>query len=453
MYNTSKLYISLGIMGMLTANPATAQQAGHQPEQISLQKAIDLALQNNRGLAIRKLQVAEKQAKLKEDEVKKYPSVTVNSTYQYNANTGSLVIDQGSFGVLPLNATTQVPLPNETKTFNLGQHHTINAGIMAYQPITQLGKVKTGLAIDQTDIQVSEQERRKAALQIRQAVERLYYGLLINQQQQTEAASKLDVAKLKLYDVESALGSGKTINVSKAGLQANIADEEQNLLKLAIQREDYETDLKRLTGIKADSLVLAGVELTQIAVPSLDSVALSALRNNVDIQLATLGQQKAQLGIKAAQQSYRPDVGVLAGYTYQQGNLIFPVNNPYVGVNLKWNLQDLVANKQVMTQRNLIRQQAQENLLNTQEQVSSDLEKAYRKISQARALIDVAQKAARYRAEELKVQQDRQAAGLNLKSDLLTAQSNLAKAQVDLLAAQLNYQLAVLDVNLLTGTL
>ncbi|WP_080054351.1 TolC family protein [Spirosoma aerolatum] len=444
-----KLYINLSIVGMLTANQVRAQQ----PESVSLQRAIDLALQNNRGLAIRKLQVAEKQAKLKEDDVKKYPSVTLNSTYQYNANIGSLVIDQGSFGVLPLSQTTQVPLPNETKTFALGQHHTFNAGLTAYQPITQLGKVKTGLAIDQTDIQMSEQEQRKVALQIRQAVERLYYGMLINQQQQIEARTKLDVAKLKLYDVESALQSGKTIDVSKAGLQANMADEEQNLLKLAIQRDDYETDLKRLTGIKADSLALAGIDLVPAAVPALDSVELSALRNNVDIQLASLNQQKAQLGIKAAQQSYRPDLGVLAGYTYQKGNLIFPVNNPYVGVNLKWNLQDLVANKQVMTQRNLIWQQAQENLLNTQEQVSSDLEKAYRKISQARALIDVAQKAARYRSEELKIQQDRQVAGLNLKTDLLTAQSNLAKAQVDLLSAQLNYQLAILDVKILTGTM
>ncbi|MVM36749.1 hypothetical protein GO730_02165 [Spirosoma sp. HMF3257] len=144
---------------------------------------------------------------------------------------------------------------------------------------------------------------------------------------------------------------------------------------------------------------------------------------------------------------------MLAGYTYQRGNLIFPTNNPFVGVNLKWNLQELVSNKQVLTQRNLIRQQALENLLNTQEQVSSDLEKAYRKIGHTKALIEVAQKAVRYRNDELIVQQDRQAAGLNLKTDLLTAQSNLAKAQVDLLSAQLNYQLAILDINILTGSL
>ncbi|WP_157603276.1 TolC family protein [Spirosoma telluris] len=121
---------------------------------------IDLALKNSRGLAIRKLQVAEKQAKLNEDNVKKYPLVTLNSTYQYNANIGSLVIDQGSFGVLrsmrPLRCRCRT-----NQTFALGQHHTVNAGITAYQPITQLGKIKTGLTIDQTDVQLSEQEQRK----------------------------------------------------------------------------------------------------------------------------------------------------------------------------------------------------------------------------------------------------------------------------------------------------
>ncbi|WP_198175411.1 hypothetical protein [Spirosoma telluris] len=62
----------------------------------------------------------------------------------------------------------------------------------------------------------------KTALQIRQAVERLYYGLLINQQQRVEATAKLDVANLKLYDVESALQSGKTIGVSKAGCRQRL---------------------------------------------------------------------------------------------------------------------------------------------------------------------------------------------------------------------------------------
>ncbi|RAK02532.1 outer membrane protein TolC [Larkinella arboricola] len=430
---------------------ATTLAHAQQSEPLSLQKAVDLALQNNRSLTIKKLQVAEKRAKVREDETRKYPSVTVNSTYQYNVNLGQLVIPQGSFGALPVNQTTVVPLPNEAKTFNLGQHNTFNAGATAYQPLTQLGKIKTGLAIDQTDVQISEQEQVKVALQIRQGVERLYYGMLITQKQKEEATAKLELAKLKLYDVESALLSGKTIDASKAGLQASIADEEQNLLKLNIQIEDYTADLKHLTGLTADQVTLEGVDLTTLPTANPEEAKATASKNNVDLKLATLGRDKAELAIKAAQQSYRPDVGLVAGYTYQVGNLLFPTHNPFAGVNFKWNIQDLFANKQVLNQRNFLRQQAQENIANTQEQVNNDIEKAYRKINQATALINVAQRAVQYRTEELKVQNDRKAAGLNLQADILTTQSQLAKAQADLLAAQLNYRLAQSELKILTG--
>ena len=42
----------------------------------------------------------------------------------------------------------------------------------------------------------------------------------------------MKLSKIKLFDVESALMAGKTVNVDKAGLQANIADEEQRILQL-----------------------------------------------------------------------------------------------------------------------------------------------------------------------------------------------------------------------------
>ena len=161
---------------------ATGQVSAQQTASLNLQKAIDMALQNNHLLNIKKLQIEEKQAKVKEDNIKKYPAAVISSTYQYNANLGSLVIPQGSFGALPLNGTA-IELPNQEKTFALGKHNNFNAGVSVYQPITQLGKIKTGVAIAETDVTLAQQEKTKASLQIKQAVERLYYGLLIVQKQ------------------------------------------------------------------------------------------------------------------------------------------------------------------------------------------------------------------------------------------------------------------------------
>ena len=442
----TKLILPILTLCAAALAPAYAQQA--QP--LTLEQAVEMALQNNHLLNVRKLQVAEKEAKVAEDAIKRYPVASVSSSYQYNANLGQLVIEQGSFGALPLGGTT-IALPNEEKTFPLGKHHNFNAGVTLYQPITQLGKIKTGIEVAKTDAELARHEQSRASLQIRQAIEKLYYGLLITQKQQDEANAKIKLAQLRLYDVESALLSGKTIDVNKAGLQANIADEEQNLLKLRIQTEDYTADLKQLTGIEADSVTLVPVGNAGIAAGSLDNYLTSAATANTDIKIASLTELKTQKAIRAAEQGNLPDIGLVAGYSYQTGNLLFPNNNPFLGAQFKWNIQDLVANKQVIRQRHLLSQQARENLVNTQNQVKNDVSKTHRKLTQATALIAVAEKAVKYRTEELKVQTDKQASGLNLEADILNTRSLLAKAEADLLAAQLNYRLAHSDLQRLTG--
>lgn len=416
-----------------------------QPMPLDLQQAIDLALQHNRALHIKQLQQSEKAAKLHEDAIKQYPAVTVSSAYQYNQNLGALNIPAGYFGSLPLGGTT-IELPNKDASFELGKHNNFNAGVTVYQPITQLGKIKAGMEVTKTDVLISEQETRKASLQIRQAVEKLYYGLLINQQQQITANANLRLAQMKQFDVESALMAGKTVDASKAGLQANVADEEQNLLKLQIQADDYMADLQQLTGITADSVVLAEVDYTPQ--PISDSISGD---NNVDIRLATLTKVKTEQAIKATQRSYLPDFGVMAGYTYQAGNVLYPNSNPFVGASFKWNIQDIFSNKQVMHQRNFQLQQSTEYVANTQETVNHDIAKAKRRINQAIALIAVAQKAVNYRQDELKIQEDKRDAGLNIEADLLNTKSMLAKAQADLLSAKLNYRIAYSDLRILTG--
>lgn len=438
-------HIAAIFLVMLSERPALAQQ-----QTLTLQQAIDAALESNHLLKVKSLQIEEKKAKTKEDMIKKYPAVTLNSTWQYNANIGELVIPQGSFGALPLNANTIIQLPDADKSFELGKHQNFNAGATIYQPLTQQAKINTGIEVSKTEVLIAAQEKRKAAQQIEQAVEKLYFGMLINSKKTDEAKAKLELSKLRLYDVESALLSGKTINLSKEGLQASIADEEQELLKLTIQREDYAADLKHLTGIEVIKFSLNPVETDLSEPKDVSEYQSSALSGNADRNIAGLTVDKTRLAIKAAKQSYLPDVGIIAGYTYQQGNILYPTNNPFAGLNFKWNIQDLFANKQVLSQRSLQLQQAKENEANTLEQLNADVEKAVRKINQAQALINAAQKVLNFRAQELKIQLDKRAAGLNVPADVLSTRSTVAKAEADLYAAQLNYRLAQSELNTLT---
>jgi outer membrane protein TolC len=141
----------------------------------------------------------------------------------------------------------------------------------------------------------------------------------------------------------------------------------------------------------------------------------------------------------------------VAGYAYQTGNKIYPEQNPFIGANFKWNLQDIFSNRQLVNQRRSQLLQAHEQVTLTEKQVTSDIEKARRKLSHARALIEVALKTVTYRTEELKIQQNKAENGLNTLSDILNTKALLAKSEAGLLAAQLNYRIVYSELMTLLG--
>lgn len=441
-------YKLLLLLSVAAITQGSAQQK--ETEVITLGKAVDLALQNNNLLRVKQLQVAEQQAKMNEKRVNYFPAVTVNGSYLYNAEVGQLVIPAGTFGSLPLGPAAVISLPNEEKRFDVSKHQTFMAGASLYQPITQLGKIKKGVDVARTDYSIAVTEQTKARQQITNAVEQLYYGVLVVRKQKEQAQKKTEVAHLNLYDVQSARLSGKTTGANEAGLNAAVASEEQELLKLKFREEDYLADLKSLTGISATDITLAEENNDTFLTLSLQEYQALAEKNNPDIQLTSLQKQKSELAIQANQWNYLPDVGLVAGYLYQEGNSIMPKSNPYAGASLKWNIQETFSNRQVLNQRKIVQQQALENETYTRKQTTVAVEKAYRKMKQAEELISVAQKAVNYRREEMKIEADRKETGLGRPVKLLETQAGLAGAEADLYAAQLSYKVAVAELRMLT---
>lgn len=446
---TLRKFLSAAIIILL----ASGTRLPAQTVSLSLGNAVDMALQNNHLLNVRRYQVEEKKQKVNEDRAKFLPIVILGASYQYNSSLPGLTLTRGQFGELPL-GTLKIPLPATDEFISMGNHDIYNAGATLYQPVSQLGKINAGIKVSTMDLQISKIEETKAGRQIRQAVEKLFYGLLITQKQIEEADIKTTLSRAKLNDAESALAAGKTVEASRYGLAAAVADEEQNLLRLKIQYDDYSADLKQLTGLDPDQEIspepLTEDEEIVPASPADTSLSLAAGRNS-DLKIAFLTTQKAGYSIRASKFSYLPDIGIMGGYAYQKGTIIYPKNNAFIGASLKWNLQDMLFNRTIQLQRSFAKKQADESLANTREQVSRDIMKALRKLRQSEELINVASKAVSYRKEDFRIQTDRHNSGLSLEADLLGAKAALAKAEADYLSARMNYRIARSDLEILTG--
>jgi len=416
----------------------------------SLQQLIDSALTNNHQLSIKSLQVQERMSRLKEDGVKRYPSATLSASTQYVFTLGELSIPAGALGTVATNTGSAQPLPGESTQLRLGQHQNYNIDLSVYQPILEQSKIGTALEIDKVEIRLSEKERARAASQLTLAVQKIYYAILIARKQLEQATAQLDLARARLLDIETALAAGKTVGSDILGLQANVAEEEHNVLRQSIVLQDYTSELKNITGITRGDVSIQPMDTTTIAIGSIDFYR-ERIAANPDVQIAKINKEKALLGIKAARQANLPDIGLTAGYYYQKGNPILPTTSPHIGISFRWNIQDLFSNYHSQRQREYQFKQSEQYVAYQQQLYTTDLDKAYRKLDQLKALMDVARKTVSYRNAELKVQQDRQSSGFNVTTSLLDAKSSLSKAEADFYAAQLSYLYAAAELKNLAG--
>ncbi|MCX6215695.1 TolC family protein [Spirosoma sp.] len=440
------LPLKLSFFSVLLTGSAIAQTT--QP--LQLKQVQDQAVQQNRRLKIARYKVDESDYKIAEARSRLYPLVVANGSYTYNGVTRDLTLPRGSIGVLP--GATPIPLPQQDLTLFKAKHNLFFGNVLAYQPISQLGKIKDGIKVAETDVALAKTQVSQAELAVRQGVEKLYFGLLIAQRQQQQVQTTIELTQAKLYDVESALLAGKTDPVNKVGLQADLANQQQQLLQLTNQVEDYTADLNELLGQPAETpLNLNPVSDSLPALPELATFLEGAKSGNLEVRQADQTSQKATLGVQAARKDYIPTVGALGGYLFQNVISDLPQSNYFVGLQLSYNIVDFGRRRSALNQRLSQEKQASENVQYTREHIAGEVQKAHRKARQAQSLLPIAAQAAQYRRDELKLKTDRLAAGLALKRDVLETQAALAKAEADLYSAQLAYRLALSDLEALTG--
>lgn len=434
----------------MTAFAGAAVPAGQEADSLSLDDIVLKALDNNNMLRASKLKEEEMRQKVKEAEVKYYPSINLNSMYTYRFNMGSLSYPEGALGTFEL-PNGAISFPQEPVYYEIGKHNTVMAGASLYQPLSQLPKIRTGVKIAALDEDLANLEYTKSELQVINGVERLFYGILAVRKRKEETEKKIELIERRLYDTQSALLSGKMVDAGVLGMEADLSGKRQELLELSNEECDYIAELKKLTGADFSNVPFSDQLFANEDIAPAQDYIDAAAEKNVDLKISAMQVEKSQKGIEVAKQSYLPDIGLMAGYNYQNSIKILSDHNPYIGVSFKWNIQDVFSNSKVMKQRKLKYGQAQENAEYMRRSVEAEVEKAYRKMQEAKRLIGVAEQTVGFRRRNLEMEYDKRDAGLNTQTDVLEFEAEFAKAEADFYAAKQSYMIAQADMRMLTA--
>jgi len=274
-----RILCAAGALLALAATPARAQQP---PERLTIRRAVILALQNSREMALARIQhsVADRSAGL------------AGSAFLPNLYTGSGAAYTNGF---PLGAPT---------IFNLSYVQTVfNAPLRGEYRAAEARAEAQRLGIDQMRDAVIV---RTVAAYLELVKVRHSLGLL--RQERTSAQKILDVARAR-----AAEGFELPVEVTRAQLSA--ARVEQRLVQMEGREEVLETDLRNLLGLPYDQLIEVEREALPIdRIQPTPQLIQLAMDNNLEIRQAEHRRRAQEHRLKGERGGYWPTLDLVGQY-------------------------------------------------------------------------------------------------------------------------------------------
>src|SRR5215472_16926476 len=409
-----------------------------ETRRLTLAEAVQLAVQQNRGLKIARLKVKENEYKKDAARSDYFHTITNQSNALHISKLQALNVPPGAFGTV-----SGVPIPAVNTNLQQGKQTLYSSGTMIAQPLTQLLRIHQENRAAAAEIANSRDELRNGENDVALQVHTLYYGILVAQMQKKAAEQESVSASETLRESKNDVQGGSALQVSEIQSRATLLESQQTVLTADLQIQDYTTELNDLLGIPLDTqLELQPEDATHFEALSKADCIKAAWDENPEIQSAEAAIEKARAGVAAAKTAYIPDVTAFARHQYQDGVPFLERNFGTVGISLNYTVWDFGKRRANVRESRTQLAEAEENLERLKDQVAVEIERSYNKVERTKNMVNVALQVVKLREESERLAANQQQQGLVLVSDVRQASAANYKARADLLQANLAYLLA-----------
>lgn len=414
------------LLGLVTV-AALAQDSTEQGPELPLAEAIQIALANNRPVQLAKLDVMKSLLQVAEVKTRRFPMFNTSLLASGDLTSPSFVFKQGSLG----NIGT-IPIPTKDTPIPLSHGVTGYAIANVDQPITQLYQIHLALREEQLSSDKTKQQYKGKQQSAVADVKQAYYAVL-----QTESAMDAQQALVKQYKETDRLATQyldqKSILKSESlNAKAQMAQAQQQLIVLRDNLQTQKEHLNDLLGRDIDT----PFRTQQVPPETAEEMELkkarqTALEQRPEVKEAKIDIDRAEYDRKLAKSEYFPTVGGAIRYFTPINTELLPTNILTAGVAMNWDPFDWGKRKDNVKQKDLTVQQSQVQFDQVSSQVLLDVDNTFRKLSESRSLLAVAQAARDAANEKLREVNDQFAQNSVLLRDVLKQQAAVASANND----------------------
>lgn len=428
---------------------ATAQNDGRPIVSLTLPKAVDMAMQNNRRLKLAHLSVAESETKRTIARSDYYPHINNLSTAFHVTELEGVVIPAGAFG----NPAVTGPIPGQQLLIGQGALSAFTSGTGLTQPLTQMFKIRAGDKAAAADVRTAQIDETDAENSISLLVHQMYFNMLTEQAHLDAAKQSVSAASVSEAESKRAVAEGKSLDVSALQAHAAYLDRQQAVLTQQLAIDDATLQFDDLLGLPlATRLILDGNDLgASPVIPSRTEAIAAVKASNPKVLSARQTVEKARAAVSAARDAYIPDLSGIARYSYQSGVPFLVHNFGTFGGVFTFDLFDGGAREAKLKQAKIQLQMAETQLQQTESDVAIQIASAYDKVEQLQQLVSVVDEALKARSEAARVSVQRVAQSADLASSAAQADAAVYDTKASLLEAKLGLFLAQNKIQQMLG--
>ena len=420
---------------------------------LSLNQAIEIAIQENRDLNIARLEIDNADAQVDEALGNAYPTLDFNARYTRNFKAPVQFLPKLFFSG-EAEDTELVPV-------RFGSDNSLSADLSLQQVLFN-SAVFTGVGTSKVYAKISRQQLRAQTAGLVSNITRAYYTALLAKEVLEVNQELLNNAEANYTDTKALFEAG--LRAEFDAIRAEVAVENQRPMVVDAQN-NYEAvldNLKLLLGYS--NVTQVKLELTESLArpaslddsnPDLEELVRKMLANNPQIEALDLSTEVNRELISINKSEYLPTLALFANWRYDAqadnfGDLDFQPG-VFAGLNLSLNIYNGGKTASKVEQARVSFDKTRFQVAQLQSALKTQLEGTLRRIEYARKRIAASDRTIEQAQRAYKIATTTYRAGTGTQLQINDADLALAQARLNQLNAVYDYNVAMADMESLLG--
>jgi outer membrane protein TolC len=415
----------LAAAALVLGAPAWAQTPAASPEALTLDEAVALALRSNYHVERAAMQLGRAEQNVGAARARRLPNLSLQAMAGTTLTTMRVTFPAGALGTYPATG----PIPSEEAIIESPRSVAGSVNAVLAQPLTQLHKIALNTKLNELSRDIEREKLREQRAAVANEVRRLYYNLL-----QTESVLRAKEEQVQLYhELDRLVGERVAIEVALRSdgldVKARLASQEYELAALRGDLATGRETMNHLLGREIDhAFTLVAVPAATLEELDLPSAMARAVERRPDLAQARLAVEQADTDLRLKKAESIPDLSLTVSYLSFVNVDFVPQNVASVGVQLKWEPFDWGRRGKEKAEKEIQVQQAKTGVRYVQDRARLEVAQGFRKLQEARLLIQAEQLGREAAVEQLRVLTVRHRQQSSLLKDVLEAQATMSSA-------------------------